>query len=65
MPCIAINEYDNDWPIAVVQIPEGKTADETFVMWYRQYRGSQKNLSDQQILELPFAWEELEVLQVS
>lgn len=36
MHVIAINEYENDWPVAVVQIPENMTGDETFVAWVRK-----------------------------
>lgn len=64
MKVIAICEYDNEYPIAVVQIPEGSTDDETFVKWYRLDHMNSK-LSDQDILEQPFLWQELEVEQVS
>jgi hypothetical protein len=71
MKVIAICEYDNDYPIAVVQIPEGLTADQTFIKWIRGQRFGRmsrkngSNISDQEILELPFLWQELEVKQVS
>lgn len=65
MQVIVIVERGNDWPIAAIQIPEGKTDDETFVKWYRKNHYSSKHLLDQDILELPYLWQELTVEQVS
>jgi len=64
MKVIVIVEHGNDWPIAAIQIPEGKTDDETFVKWYRS-ENPNEDISDQDILEEPYLWQELTVEQVS
>lgn len=56
MKCIAINEYKNDWPVAVVKIPDGKTADQTFVAWFKLHSNQasyaeEHNWSDEQIMQ--------------
>lgn len=64
MQVIVIVEHGNDWPIAAIKIPEGKTDDETFIMWYRS-ENPNYDISDQDILEEPYLWQELTVEQVS
>jgi hypothetical protein len=67
MKVIAINEHGNDWPIAVVKIPDGKTADDAFVAWFKLHSNQasyaeENNWSDEQILtEALNVWEELVV----
>lgn len=52
MQVIAINEYGNDWPVAVVAIPEGKTADQTMAEWVRRRNPSRyKDWADDKVLE--------------
>jgi len=63
---IAIVEYDSPFPIAVVAIPKGVDADWTFVLWYceKYHKGNSEALEPdevQDILELPYCYEELEV----
>lgn len=53
---IAIVIYGNDWPMAIVKIPEGKTADETFILWHRSVYNT--DLTDRDILDLSYAWQE-------
>lgn len=56
MQIIAILIYGNDWPVAFVQIPEGLTEAEAFVKWFRG-QNKDKEISDKEILELPYEWQ--------
>lgn len=63
MKVIAINEKEKDVSVAVVKMPEGETADSTFVAWFRSEYNAKK-MTDSQILEEPYVWSELEVIKV-
>lgn len=64
MNVIAINEYENDWPVAVVKVPEGTTGEEIFLKWLKS-KGSWAGMSDQKILEEAlFAFSELKVIEI-
>lgn len=69
MRVIAINAHDNEWPVAVVKIPDGWKSDEAFVKWFKQNScqkeyAKKNNWTDQQILEEAlYAWEEFVVLE--
>lgn len=65
MQVVAITGRKEDYAVAVIEIPEGKTADQTFCMWYRtQYRSAQGR-NDQEIMDdnTEYAWVELTVLK--
>jgi hypothetical protein len=71
MNVIAITGRDSDFAVAVVQIPEGKTADETFVAWVRAgCNGGSSGYevdgwSDEKIMrEVEYAWQEMPIQQV-
>ncbi len=68
MKTIAINEYKNDWPVAVVKIPDGKTAGQTFISWFKLFSNQsdyakKHGWSDQKILqEALYVYSDLTVL---
>jgi len=65
MRVIAINEYRNDEPIAVVEIPDGLTAMQTFCEWARQAtftKWTQYSTDEKIMEESMFCWSELEVV---
>lgn len=70
MKVIAINEYGNDWPIAAVKIPDGKTAEETFVAWFRAYSAQRsyakrENWTDADIIQkAENIWQELTLIEL-
>ena len=65
MNVIAINEYDNDFCVAVVEISEGKTADETFCEWYRQNDNEKSLATNEELLDDDwYIFEELEIIKL-
>lgn len=59
---LAINKYEDDYPFAIVEIPDDMNEDEAFIAWYQKQPWGAKYKNPQDILmNENFCWKELKL----